>query len=187
MKVIHSHDNSGNSENKQPIEMLKEGQLLSLSESYPAGLILQKPYYAEYIGPGSAVGGMFDLQCVTIHPLGKAELSTPETLDERQNAFQRRMEDIEQMQLICEKDLPIERAVAVLEMLTQHFYQDEIQMIPNEVLAKLWGFYLQRWQQLGNNYRPEATSHTPLPSPLPLSLILPPMRWRLPRWAVLLS
>ncbi len=155
MKVIHSHDNSGNSENKQPIEMLKDGQLLSLSESYPAGLILQKPYYAEYIGPGAAVGGMFDLQCVTIHPLGKAELSTPETLDERQNAFQRRMEDIEQMQLICEKDLPIERAVAVLEMLSQHFYQDEIQMIPNEVLAKLVGVLpstmATAWKQLSTN------------------------------------
>lgn len=170
MKVIHSHDNSGNSENKQPIEMLKEGQLLSLSESYPAGLILQKPYYAEYIGPGSAVGGMFDLQCVTIHPLGKAELSTPETLDERQNAFQRRMEDIEQMQLICEKDLPIERAVAVLEMLTQHFYQDEIQMIPNEVLAKLVGVLpstmATAWKQLSTGGRkPSSPSQSSAPEP----------------------
>ncbi len=171
MKVIHSHDNSGNSEHKKPIEMLKDGQLLSLSQSYPAGLILQKPYYAEYIGPGSAIGGMFDLQCVTIHPLGNAELSVLETLDERQDAFQKRMENIEQMQQICEKDLPIERAVAVLEMLSQHFHLDEIQMIPNDILAKLVGVLpstmAAAWQQLSNlshkrNEVPQPSSQEPI-------------------------
>lgn len=163
MKVIYSHDNSGSSENKQPIEMLKEGQLLFLSKNSPAGLILQKPYYAEYIGPGAAIGGMFDLQCVTIHPLGQAELSFPDTLDERQDAFQRRMEDIEQMQQICEKDLPIERAVAVLEMLSQQFHQDEIQMIPNDILAKLVGVLpstmAAAWQQVSRSSHRRDTSN----------------------------
>lgn len=157
MKVIHSHDNSGNSENKQPLEMLKNGQLLSLAQNHPAGLILQKPYYAEYIGPGAAIGGMFDLQCVTVHALGKAELNVPETLDERQDAFQKRMENIEQMQQICEKDLPIERAVAVLEMLSQQFHQEEIQTISNDILAKLVGVLpstmATAWQQLSQSSR----------------------------------
>lgn len=157
MKVLHSHDNSENFENKQPIEMLKDGQLLSLAQNHPAGLILQKPYYAEFIGPGSAIGGMFDLQCVTVHALGQAELNVPETLDERQDAFQKRMENIEQMQNICDKDLPIERAVAVLEMLSQHFHQEEIQTISNDILAKLVGVLpstiAAAWQQLSQSSR----------------------------------
>ena len=157
MKVIHSHDNSGNSDSKQPLEMLKDGQLLCLAHNHPAGLILQKPYYAEFIGPGSAIGGMFDLQCVTIHTLGKVELNVPETLDERQDAFQSRVEDIEQMQDICDQDLPVERAVAVLKMLSQHFHQEEIQTISNDVLAKLVGVLpstmATAWQQLSQSSR----------------------------------
>lgn len=165
MKVNHSHDSSGSAENKQPIEMLKDGQLLSLSKQSPAGLILQKPYYAEYIGPGAAIGGMFDLQCVTIHSLGQAELNVPETLDDRQDAFQRRMEDIEAMQLICEKDLPIERAVAVLEMLSQQFHPDEIQMISNDILAKLVGVLpstmAAAWQQVSQSGHKQTSSAQP--------------------------
>ncbi|WP_299489467.1 hypothetical protein [Acaryochloris sp. IP29b_bin.137] len=126
-----------------------------MSKNSPAGLILQKPYYAEYIGPGAAIGGMFDLQCITIHPLGQAELSVPETLDDRQDAFQRRMEDIEAMQQICEKDLPVERAVAVLEMLSQQFHKEEIQMISNDILAKLVGVLpstmAAAWQQVSHS------------------------------------
>ncbi|WP_299411522.1 hypothetical protein [Acaryochloris sp. IP29b_bin.148] len=145
--------------------MLKDGQLLSLAQNNPAGLILQKPYYAEYIGPGAAIGGMFDLQCVTIHTLGKAELTVPETLDERQDAFQRRMEDIEKMQQICEQDLPIERAVAVLEMLSQHFHQEEIQTISNDILAKLVGVLpstmAAAWQQLSHSNRQRNLSPQP--------------------------
>lgn len=152
MKDIHTPDNAGNSESMQPIEMLKSGQLLSLAHNHSAGLILQKPYYAEFIGPGSAVGGMFDMQCVTVHTLGKTEFEVPETIDERQNAFQKRMEDIETMQQICEKELPIDRAIAVLEMLSQDFLQEEIQTISNEVLAKLVGVLpstiASAWQQV---------------------------------------
>lgn len=155
MKVIHPHDNSGNSEHKKPLELLKDGQLLSLSHDSPTGLILQKPYYAEYVGPGAAIGGMFDLQCVTIHLLGNVKLTVPETLDERQNAFQKRMEDIEKMQLICEIDLPIDRAIAILDTLSKQFPQEEIQMIANDVLAKLVGVLpstiVTAWQQVAHN------------------------------------
>jgi len=152
MKVIHPHDNSGSSEQKKPLDMLKDGQLLSLAHDSPTGLILQKPYYAEYVGPGAAIGGMFDLQCVMLHPLGSVTLTIPETLDQRQNAFQTRMEDIEKMQAVCELDLPIERAIAILDLLSKKFSQAEVQLIANDVLAKLVGVLpstiVAAWQQV---------------------------------------
>lgn len=123
----------------QPIELLKSGQLLALSDQASAGLILQKPFHAEFVGPGAAIGGMFDVQCVTIHTFGQTEFVVPETLEERQQAFQRRLEDIATLQEIC-GDVPLQRAVAVLDLFRQRqFALDEIQTIPQDVLAKLVG------------------------------------------------
>lgn len=158
MKLIHSQENSADLENKQPLELLKNGQLLSLSGHKLAGLILQKPFHAEFIGPGSAIGGMFDLECITIHSLGSAELTVPETLDERQNAFQKRVTNIETMQKICEIDAPIDRAIKLLEMLSGQFCPEEIQTISNDVLAKLVGVLpttiAMAWQQLSPGANP---------------------------------
>ncbi|MGB7416610.1 MAG: hypothetical protein WA902_20575 [Thermosynechococcaceae cyanobacterium] len=125
--------------NTQPIELLKSGQLLALSKDEPAGLILQKPFHAEFVGPGAAVGGMFDVQCVTIHTLGKAEFTVPENKQERQVAFNQRLEDIAIIQTLCD-EVPLRRAIALLELFRERqFALDEIQTIPNEVLAKLVG------------------------------------------------
>lgn len=123
----------------QPIELLKSGQLLSLTMNPTSGIILQKPYFAEFIGPGAAVGGMFDLQCVTIYTLGKVEFTVPSTVEERQQAFQRRMADIEKMQTLCQSDVPLARSIEFLGMLCDRFGSEQIQSIPNDVLAKVVG------------------------------------------------
>ncbi len=122
-----------------PIELLKSGQLLRINLNSESGIILQKPYFAEFLGPGAAVGGMFDLQCVTIYTLGRAEFTVPETLGERQDAFRCRVENIEAMQDLCQSDAPLPRSVAFLEMLCERFGAEQIQSIPNDVLAKVVG------------------------------------------------
>jgi hypothetical protein len=180
MKAINSHDNSGVSGNQQAIEMLKNGQLLSLGSNHSAGLILQKPYYAEFIELGAAIGGMFDLQVVAIHTLGKVELQIPETAHERQDALQKRMENIEQMQQICEQDAPIDRAVGILELLSQKFHQEEIQMIPNDVLAKLVGVLPSTmavaWQKLAQSSQSQGNGNsTTFQSPVEETTFAPAM------------
>ena len=122
-----------------PIELLKSGKLLRITLDSGSGIILQKPYFAEFLGPGAAVGGMFDLQCVTIYTLGRAEFTVPETVDERQDAFRCRMENIESMQDLCQSDAPLARSVAFLEMMCERFGAEQIQSIPNDVLAKVVG------------------------------------------------
>jgi hypothetical protein len=123
----------------KPVDMLKSGQLLAIGGSPDAGLIIQKPYFAEYVGYGSAIGGVFDLQCVTVHTLGDVQITVPADKNERQSAFQKRMDDIATMQKLCELDSPLERGISLLELLCDQFGAAQIQTIPNDVLAKLVG------------------------------------------------
>jgi hypothetical protein len=127
------------SKSNQPIELLKSGQLLSITMNPESGIILQKPFFAEFIGPGAAIGGMFDLQCVTIYTLGKVEFTVPANLEERQQAFRRRMADIETMQDLCQSDVPLARSIGFLDMLCDRFGSEQIRTIPNDVLAKVVG------------------------------------------------
>jgi hypothetical protein len=127
------------SKSNQPIELLKSGQLLAVTDSEPAGIILQKPFFAEFIGPGAAIGGLFDLKCVTIYTLGKAEFTAPATQEERQFAFRRRIDDIAIMQTLCQTEAPLRRAIDLLDMLCDRMGTTEIRTIPNEVLAKVVG------------------------------------------------
>jgi hypothetical protein len=127
------------SKSNQPIELLKSGQLLAVTDSEPAGIILQKPFFAEFIGPGAAIGGLFDLKCVTIYTLGKAEFTAPATQEERQLAFRRRIDNIAAMQTLCQAEAPLRRAIDLLDMLCDRMGTTEIRSIPNEVLAKIVG------------------------------------------------
>ena len=124
---------------KAPVELLKSGQLLSIGGSEGAGLIIQKPFFAEFVSHGSAIGGLFDLQCVTVYTLGDVKITVPDDKAGRQQAFQRRIEDIESMQDLCQADSPLERGVSILGMLCQKFDGHQVQSIPNDVLAKLVG------------------------------------------------
>lgn len=123
----------------QPIELLKSGQLLAVTEGEPSGLILQKPFFAEFIGPGAAVGGLFDLNCVTIYTLGQAEFTVPVSLEDRQTAFRRRIDNIASMQTLCQAEAPLRRAIDLLDMLCSRFSTDQIRSIPNDVLSKVVG------------------------------------------------
>ncbi|MEM9136862.1 MAG: hypothetical protein AAGB01_05890 [Cyanobacteria bacterium P01_F01_bin.42] len=124
---------------KAPVELLKSGQLMSIEGSSSAGLIIQKPFFAEFVSQGSAIGGLFDLQCVTVYTLGDVQITVPEHKEDRQSAFQRRIEDIESMQALCQADSPLERGIAILRLLCERFDQQQVQTIPNDVLAKLVG------------------------------------------------
>ncbi|WP_404788285.1 hypothetical protein [Altericista sp. CCNU0014] len=146
------------SKNNQPIELLKSGQLLAVTDGATSGIILQKPFFAEYIGPGAAIGGLFDLKCVTIYALGQAEFTAPATLEERQEAFRRRIDQIETMQTLCQEEVPLRRAIDLLDMLCDRFGIDEIRSIPNDVLAKvvgvLPGTIAMAWQKQFNLQSP---------------------------------
>ena len=152
-----------NSNGKAPVELLKSGQLLAIGGSEGAGLIIQKPFFAEFVSHGAAIGGLFDLQCVTVYTLGNVQITVPGEKVDRQCAFQRRIEDIESMQELCQADSSLERGVSVLKLLCEKFDRQQVQTIPNDVLAKLVGVLPgtigEAWKQVVS-LRDPATSNT---------------------------
>jgi hypothetical protein len=148
----------------QPIELLKSGQLLAITDSQTSGIILQKPFFAEFIGPGAAIGGLFDLNCVTIYTLGQAEFTAPATLEERQAAFRCRIDNIASMQTLCQPEAPLRRAIDLLDMLCSRFSTDEIRTIPNDVLSKVVGVMpgtiAMAWQKQFNLQSPADLADT---------------------------
>lgn len=148
------------SNGKAPVELLKSGQLLSIGGSEGAGLIIQKPFFAEFVSHGSAIGGLFDLQCVTVYTLGDVQITVPDHKESRQVAFQKRIEDIESMQALCQAESSLERGISVLRMLCEKFDRQQVQTIPNDVLSKLVGVLprtiAEAWQHVSKNSSTES-------------------------------
>ncbi len=120
-----------------PLQLLKSGQLLALTTDCQGALLIQKPYFAEFAGPGAAVGGSFDIKCTSVYVLGVVKFQAPASLSERQQAFQQRMGYIKQLQEITSEQTPLRRARAMVNQLNQWCGVDEVRNIPNEIIAKL--------------------------------------------------
>ena len=122
-----------------PVALFKSGQLLTIKPTCRGGLILQKSFYADLIGPGSAVGGYFDIKCNFVYQLGKVEFSVPETYEDRRLAVQKRIACIRRLQSIVILPLAIDRAQRMIELLSRWLGQAEAEGIPDELAAKLAG------------------------------------------------
>lgn len=135
-----------------PIEQLfGSSQLFCLPCDRPVGMILQLPHYADFVGYGAAVGGSFDLKCVSVYPIGDFQFSIPETPQQRQLAFQRRLAYMRTLHRITFIQSPIQRAALMVRQLSQWLTQEEAQKIPCELIGKLIGVLPRTveagWQQ----------------------------------------
>jgi hypothetical protein len=129
---------------------------LAIATDCQGGLILQKPFYAEFVGPGAAVGGVFDIQCTSAYVLGNVQFLELTTYAERQQAFQKRIALIEKFQeAVLVEASPLHRACLIVNQLYQWFGVDETKRIPNELLAQLVGVLpgtiAIAWQQYTQN------------------------------------
>lgn len=127
----------------QLLQLLKSGQLLVLVDQPCTALILQKAFHAEFVGPGAAVGGVFDLNTTAIYPLGNVNFLSPETGLERKQAFQQRMDYIEALQSITIEQTPFSRSNRIFTYLHEWVGQEVTQHIPDELIASLVGVFPQ--------------------------------------------
>lgn len=126
----------------QPTEILSQlqsGQLLKVKGSRGSALIICHRHHSELAGPGAAVGGVFDLKCVRVIPVGKVAIVYPETHSDRQNAYALRQHWMLFTQKAMEKWVPLQRSQRLLMMLYQYFDPQLIDELPDEVLARLVG------------------------------------------------
>ncbi len=124
---------------KEIINQLQNGQLLRVSGCRGNAIIICHRHHAEIAGPGAAVGGIFDIKCSRVIPLGKVSIVYPESYSERQKAYQLRQQWILFTQNAMESSVPLQRANRLLLSLYKYFEPQIIDQLPNEVLAKLVG------------------------------------------------
>lgn len=121
------------------LEYLRSGQLWRINSRRRNGLILYKAYHAEFAGPGAAVGGLFDLNCQRVIPVGNLSLIRPKSHQDRQDAYLIRRQWIKLTQQFTDQSMPLQRAQMILTQFETYFDQDTITRIPDEAFASLVG------------------------------------------------
>lgn len=121
------------------LNTLNSGQLLMLEPSKRNAIIICKAFHAEFAGPGAAVGGPLDIESAGIIPIGDVSFLHPQTYEERQTAFAKRMHWIRWLQQATDNPIPIQRARILLFSLEEFFSALEVSALPSEVLARLAG------------------------------------------------
>ncbi len=122
-----------------PVSLFQSGQLLAIQPNCRGGLILQRSFYADLIGPGSAVGGYFDVKCKSVYLLGDLKFYVPTTYEDRRLAVQKRVNCIKKQQSIVLVPSAVERAEMIIDVICRWLGRAEAQNIPHELIAQLAG------------------------------------------------
>lgn len=121
------------------LEYIHCGHLLMVNSRRRNGLILCKKFYAEFAGPGAAVGGLFDEDCDRVIPVGNLSLVTPEDHEERQKSYLIRRQWIRLTQQFTDKSTSLQRAQMILNQFETYFDAATIARVPDEAFALLVG------------------------------------------------
>ncbi|MBW4518965.1 MAG: hypothetical protein KME16_04590 [Scytolyngbya sp. HA4215-MV1] len=140
-----------------PIDSLKSGQVLRLAPHCPGGLIIQKPFFADFAGPGAAVGSSFDIECKAVYAIGKIQLLPARSFDERQHSYQKRIEYTQSLTEIASTLSPLHRAHLIVNQLCQWLGIEEARKVPIELIAQMVGV-LPRTVILAWRQRPAQTT-----------------------------
>jgi hypothetical protein len=121
------------------LTMLHSGKVFVVNSRRRNGLILFKRYHAEFAGPGAAVGGDYDRDCLGALPIGNLSLLTPETHEERQKAYLIRRQWIRLIKQITENSVAAQRVQKILDQFEQYFPPEMVSRLPDEAFAFLVG------------------------------------------------
>ncbi|OLP15854.1 hypothetical protein BST81_24215 [Leptolyngbya sp. 'hensonii'] len=121
------------------LAQIKSGQLLMVDSRRKNGLVLYKKFYAEFAGPGAAVGGPFDADCHYVLPLGDLLLVHPESYEEKQKAYLIRRQWIRLTQKFTDNSVAVQRAQMILNQFENYFDSSAVANLPDEAFALLVG------------------------------------------------
>ncbi|HAC62896.1 MAG TPA: hypothetical protein DCF68_05010 [Cyanothece sp. UBA12306] len=121
------------------LSCLKKKQLLIINPRRKNGLILYKPYHAEFAGPGAAIGSEFDQNVVNVLPVGKPSLLVPKTSQEKINGYLIRRQWIKLAKQISEHSQAQERAQTILNQFEHWFDAKMTKELPDQAFSLLVG------------------------------------------------
>lgn len=133
------------------LDRLAQAELLIVNSRRRNGLIICKQFYAEFAGPGAAVGGFFDRDCQEIIPVGELSLVYPENQEERQKAYLIRRQWIRLTHQLTDNPVPLQRAQMIMNQFENYFGADTVQKIPDEAFSLLVGVLPQTIRTLRLN------------------------------------
>lgn len=137
--VVMPPDGTEQSDGSDILKMLLSGKVFTVNSRKRNGLILFKRYYAEFAGPGAAVGGDYDRDCQGALPIGNLSLLTPESYEDRQKAYKIRRQWIRLIKQITENPVPGQRVQKILDQFEQYFPPEMVAHLPDEAFALLVG------------------------------------------------
>ena len=138
--------------NSLPLSFFKRGQILSLTPDCQGGIILQKQFYADFVGSGAVVGSSLDVNCRSIYVIGSVKFQTSPSFAERQQALQKRIAYLERLQEIAQEYAPEQRACLILHQLSEWVGCEEVKKIPNELVAQIAGLFAKTIDCVRKNY-----------------------------------
>lgn len=143
--------------NSLPLSFFKSGQFLALTPDCQGGIILQKQFYTDFVGSGAVVGSSLDVNCLSIYVIGAVEFHASTIYEQRQQAFQKRMDYSQQLQEITQEYAPHQRAFLILQQLSKWVGLEEVQKIPNELVAQMAGLFPETIEFVRKNYSMETS------------------------------
>ncbi|MBW4521094.1 MAG: hypothetical protein KME16_15525 [Scytolyngbya sp. HA4215-MV1] len=133
------------------LTQINNGQLLMVNSRRKNGLIIYREYYAEFAGPGSAVGSLLDVDCQRVTPVGNLSLICPESAEDRQKAYLIRRQWIRLTQQITDNPVPLQRAQMILSQFENYFDAETVAQLPDEAFALMVGVLPQTIRMVRTN------------------------------------
>lgn len=132
-------NSAGEQDNGLVLCQLTSGQLWMVNSRRRNGLIIYKQFYAEFAGPGAAVGSFFDVDSHQVLPVGELSLISPEDQEERQKAYLIRRQWIRLTHQLTDNPIPAQRAQMILNQFDNYFGANTVAKIPDEAFALMVG------------------------------------------------
>jgi hypothetical protein len=121
------------------LTQIKQGDLLAVDSHRRGGLIIFKPFHAEFAGPGAAIGSVFDQDCESVLTIGDFTAEAPRSQEDRQKAYLIRRQWIRLIQQITDNPDAIERVRILLNQFNNYFDWTTVSGLSDESFALMIG------------------------------------------------
>jgi hypothetical protein len=119
------------------LALLQSGKRLRITPDCTGGLLIVKRFYVDFAGPGAAIGGPFDQDCLAVYAIGTVRIQTPKTTAEREESLYTRIAYAERLSSILTIEAPLGRARLILMQLEQWLSPGLLAQVPPTLIAQL--------------------------------------------------